>query len=92
VASPSDRLAELRAALLELEACVAKYRGVRVPRRSAPEAAHANVATLGGDASAGAETTWRPRARRILPLPIRALVEWWRRSRKQAGTSGPSSS
>ena len=84
MASHSERLAEVRAALLELEACVAKYRGVRVPRRAAPAV---GPGLVNGEAGrpAGAR-------RRILPAPIRAVVAWWRRSRtkQQIGTSGPS--
>jgi len=102
VASPSERLAEVRAALLELEACVAKYRGVRVPRRAAPAVgpglangggAVGGASSSGGGGGGGGEAG-RPAGarRRILPAPIRAVVAWWRRSRakQQIGTSGPS--
>jgi len=75
VASPSDRLAELRAALLELEACVAKYRGVRVPRRGLTAAAAPPTVT------AAAEPALRVGAQRRLSFPrLRAVIHWWRRS------------
>jgi hypothetical protein len=99
VAYPSERLAEVRAALLELEACVAKYRGVRVPRRASPAVGPGLVsgggAAVGGaSSSSGGGEAGRPAGarRRTLPAPIRAVVAWWRRSRaqQQIGTSGPS--
>jgi hypothetical protein len=104
VASHSERLAEVRAALLELEACVAKYRGVRVPRRASPAvglglangggAVGGASSSGGGGGGGGGGEAGRPAGarRRILPASIRALVAWWRRSRakQQIGTSGPS--
>jgi hypothetical protein len=73
MASRSERLAELRAALLELDACVAKYRGVRVPRAPSagapPEAAalaHGAGAEAGAGADVGAGGWWRRIAKRLL--------------------------
>jgi hypothetical protein len=88
VASPSERLAEVRAALLELEACVAKYRGVRVRRAAAPAGSAAGSAAGGsaaggGDARASAAARSRGGgvAQRILRPRLDAFVGWWRKSR-----------
>jgi hypothetical protein len=89
MASRSERLAELQAALAELEARVATLRGAESALRG-PHAARVargrarlhnghTWSSAGGDASAEQRiivpSFWRQ--------PIRAVVAWWRRSRRK---------
>ena len=95
MASPSERLAELRAALRELEACAAQFQAKQAAARGydprqmngvraggsfdAPAAKGDAAATI--TAAALVDTQGRPAiALRILRPPIRAVVGWWRRA------------
>jgi hypothetical protein len=75
MAPPSERLAELRAALLELEACVAQRCAKEQPARLSTSLGGA----FAGDAAAAVAAARRAIARRVLRPPIRALATWWQR-------------
>lgn len=101
MASPSERLAELRAALRELEACVAQFRAKQAAARGYDPRQMSGVHAVGsfddtraakGDASLTITAAAlvdaqgrRAMALRLLRPPLDAVVGWWRRSREKLG-------
>ncbi len=91
MAPPSERLAEVRAALRELEACLEKWRGREWPAPRAalgqarlPESYIRGPAGSVGSGRSASDAAASP-ARRSIVLPVwrqrlRAVVEWCERS------------